>query len=362
LSKQKEQFIQYKTKSDLTESTQRAELSNFKQRESAMKREMADLKIQISTMQNEFKTKELRWQANISDSALQANTARQDKMVLEHTIEEYKKEIKELKEQLGNLTVTAPSMYLNSDKEDIFQNEESEKLKCDIFNNNSNNRDPELQKSLYFSSFLIVFNRTMREKIPSPETDKTLKQSEAKIAKLKDELKRLQQSNEKEVGKLGTENEYLRDKLAEYEKKLEEYEGEGKEKKVDSRGSDSKLRDLLISLKEENEKLKAENKQRNNEKLNLEQKLIDMKVKLADYEIAQEHSSPGSTQIDEQKSMRARIQTLENELVNTKEKLAEMMNKECEQEMRVIELEELLKKNGIFDFLSDNSKNSKKKK
>eukprot|EP01022_Parablepharisma_sp_SALTPOND_P003201 TRINITY_DN1126_c1_g1_i1.p1 TRINITY_DN1126_c1_g1~~TRINITY_DN1126_c1_g1_i1.p1 ORF type:complete len:796 (-),score=163.71 TRINITY_DN1126_c1_g1_i1:3495-5882(-) len=347
LGQVKIQLQNYKIKSSSVETSLRNELTTLKQREEKQNREISNLNVQLLTLTNEYKTKELRLQALISDLGLQANSLRQENLVLQHTVEEYKKQVNELKEQLGKMATAAPPMYLDTEHDEI-KGEEIDRLKMECAGKDA--QIMELEAKLQFVPSVITKPYRSQHSpggVRSFQSDK--KALEAKVAKLEDKIKRLEAANEKEVGKLGAENDYLKEKVMIYEAKLKEYENTtNNNKRNESIAGDQRLKELLIKLKDENEFLKMENKKKGNENQMMEEKILEMKVKLANIEISQENNMSSSPSTEEDlKNMTKQKQALENELIKTKQELGEAMNREYEQEARNIDLIELLHKNGI---------------
>ncbi len=180
-----------------------------------------------------------------------------------------------------------------------------------------------------------------RSATPSAGETGLLAENKAQLQKMKEEMKRLELANEKEVGKLGTENGFLKDKLRMCEQKLKEYESTAA--RETSITGDAQWKELLLKLKDENERLRKEIRQRDDERQNMEQKFIETKVKLTDME-----SSVDASQVAVQHNeVGNRIAALEAELVKTKQELGEAMNREYEHEARNMALLEQLQKCGV---------------
>lgn len=178
----------------------------------------------------------------------------------------------------------------------------------------------------------------MESNVEQKTTSESETQLKEKIAKLSAELKQAKAANEKEVGKLGVENNALREKLTNSEEMVKKYESAMNDYTL--KKMDPKFKELMVKLKNENEAYRNELEKREEEKRMLEEQVVSARVKLADIELYRENSIQPMPSSDS-------AQQLQSELVKVKKDLGEAIVGKNEQEAKNKKLIELLKKHGI---------------
>lgn len=133
LEEVKNNLQQFKAKSYSAEYSLRNELINLRDTEGRQRREITELNTMVKILSNEVKTKELKLQASISDLGLQLNSVKQEKVLVEHLLEEHKRQLAELKEQFGKVNNSIPSEYLDTERNELNQQEVDRlRMECNI--------------------------------------------------------------------------------------------------------------------------------------------------------------------------------------------------------------------------------------
>jgi len=127
----KKELKDYKAKARSLEISLKAEVNKLKDVEGKQGRDVIELKRAVNIATSEGKIKELRLKASLSDLGIELNTVKQEKIQAEHSLEDCKRQLEQLKEQFGKLTNNTPSEYL-----DIEENDEQEidklKIECTV--------------------------------------------------------------------------------------------------------------------------------------------------------------------------------------------------------------------------------------
>ncbi len=261
-----------------------------------------------------MKMRELQTQATFSNLGLQVNQLRQEKIAFELNLAEQSKANGELKAQITALASARPSLYLDTEHDDFKDDYQSvanadgmnnkgsptadsvESLRLELASKDSQivqlqsilcgNGNVEIQEQVNRSATIrpdaeaqqmsSSQEERYKQQIATLQAEK--KAMDVRLKKLKEEIRGLELANEKEVGKLGTENDFLKQKVQMCEQRAKEYE-EAVRKGRETTGGEAELRELLLRLKAENEALRRDNKQKDDLRQSMEEKLVEMKVR-----------------------------------------------------------------------------------